>query len=1185
MACLQSVFATVALAEAGHAQSLEDTYVSSNWKNTNLEDAFASIQNQTDFFFTYDRKLVRDIFISNTNRNVALIDLLKYISSQTNLQFSIFKDIVYVLREKDEVEQPTAKTFIKVPEKAILEALISKPDFKVVYQVRGLNNVNDQIIRGRVTSTTGEALVGATILVKETGQGTVTDNNGNFTVAVPDGGQVKLVVSYVGYQTREVLVNGQTQVAIQLAAASAELNEVVVIGYGTESRANVTTAIAKLKNEDIKDQPITSFDQGLAGRIPGVLITQANGAPGGGVGIQIRGIASISGGTSPLIVIDGVPLSSSSSDRFAQGDGTADGRFPGGYIVNPLSTLNPNDIESIEVLKDAAAAAIYGSRGSNGVILVTTKKGKLDSKAQISLSAYSGVQEITTKIDMADAYEYAQFFKDSRDFFWVSRNPAKNSPNDPNSVRNIANARIPDYFTPYLNGEQGLTNTDWQDEIFRTAPIQNYELSASGGTNKTRYFVSGNYFNQQGIVINSGLERFGARLNLETELLKNVTFGINFNPTFSQHNLVQTEANWWKEGVVITALMYHPNFPVYNPDGSYALGASILENNYGVTTIARIENPVALANEVDNYLDHLRLLGNTYLEVGLTNNLKFRTSFGIDINSMDRFFYRPKFLNHHLDEAPTEAFNIGWTNNFKSRNWLSENTLNYINNFGNHDVSVLAGYSVQKESNGRIYLEGSNFPNDQVNTLNAAQTTTGTSEEREWSLLSYIGRVSYGFQGKYLLSASIRRDGSSRFGRNTKWGWFPSVSAGWRLSEESFFPENNAVNNVKIRASYGVTGNTEIPYYGAVSILASRNYVIGNNVQNGLAPSTSPNNDLSWESTRTLDIGLDLGLFNNKIFVTADYYNSRTEDLLLNVTVPASSGFTSSLQNIGELENKGFELAIGTNLKLGKLTWSASANFATNTNEVLALAPGQTQFLSGGGVPGDSYITRVGSPIGSYYGYNVIGIFQNQAQLESTPRLPNQGVGDFIYEDVNGDGVLNPNDRTILGNYAPDYTFGFFSAFNYQNFDFSFNIQGSQGASVLNAMNRYLAESWGNVLTKFAVGYFESPENPGNGATPRPVWGIGSNSHTTLSSWHIEDASFVRVRNITLGYSLPTSLLGNTFSKVRIYASALNPFTFTNYSLYNPEVSNNFGDAIRGGEDFGNYPLPRSFVFGLDVKF
>lgn len=729
---------------------------------------------------------------------------------------------------------------------------------------------------------------------------------------------------------------------------------------------------------------------------------------------------------------------------------------------------------------------------------------------------------------------------------------------------------------PYLNGETGLTDTDWQDEIFRNASIENYEISVRGGTKKTNYFVSGSYFNQQGIVINSGLERYATRINLETKISKKIRFGVNLNPSYSRHNIVQTERNWWKEGVIQTALMYHPNLEPRNPDGSLKLGEMILTNASGESVVAVIENPVALAELIDNTLDHTRLLGNAFTEIDIIEGLTFRSSLGLDINYLDRFNYRPKGLNWRGELAPTTTINYAWSNSSNVFNWLSENTLTYDKSFDDHSINVLLGYTAQMETNKRVYLEGRNFPNDNVTTLNAAQTTNGTSEERSWSLLSYLSRVSYIYKGRYLISASIRRDGSSRFGANTKWGWFPSVSAGWRVSNEDFWSNNSPVNDFKLRASYGLSGNTEIPFFGGTALLGDGSYIFDGQVSTGLAPVTSPNPNLSWETTKTLDIGVDLALFNNKLTITADYYKSTTEDLLLNVVVPSSTGFASSLQNIGELENNGFELIIGTQQKIGAVTWNGSFNISTNQNKIVSLGPGQEQFLTNSGLNDPAFIIRVGESLGSYYGYNVLGVFENQSQFDNTPHLEgqNQGVGDFIYEDTDGDGDVDPDDRVVLGSANPDFSWGFTSSFGFKGFDLSFNLHGKHGGERFNALHRYTAETWGNNLAVYL-----------SDEAPRPVWGVGSSSHVRPSSWHVEDGSLIRMRNITAGYTFPGNWLENNFvSNARIYFSALNLFTITDYSGYNPEVSNN-GDAARSGEDFGNYPVAKSFTIGINATF
>lgn len=1134
------------LAEPVTGQVWDRAMINISVKDASLLEIFDRIKEQSDIVFMYGPEVKRDTRTFKLNHPQSSVKtVLKDLADQVGMKLSLIDQTVIVK--------------LKPRKKA-----------KKVY-VPSLF----QLIKGTVTDAeTGEPIAAATVSVQGTQIGTFTDSEGQYALEVPEDATT-LVFSYAGYEMVERDITGKTQIDVAMAIDPFKLEDVVVIGYGTNSRRNLTSAIARIENEEIKDQPVSSFDQALAGRLPGVDISQANGAPGGGIGINIRGVSTISGGTSPLFVVDGVPLSSSTADRFSQGQST-ENSFSVNYAINPLSAINPNDIASVEVLKDAAAAAIYGSRASNGVVLITTKSGQYGTKSQINVNIYGGFQQVTKKVDVMNAQEFAEYSVNARNLAWIQKDPANNSADDPLDQRASSGDRYAEYFIPYINGEEGLTDTDWQDEIFRTAPIQNYELSANGGTEKFSYYVSGNYFDQEGIVLNSGLKRYSMRLNLKANVTDRIRLGANFNPSFSDYNVVQTEQNWWREGVIISALMYHPNLSPRNPDGSFRLGELIQTSRSGESSVAVIENPVALAELIDNSLDHTRLLGNTYLELDIIDGLTFKTSFGVDVNFMDRFYYRPKVLNWRNEPAPTSTNNYAWANNSSVFNWLSENTLNYQKSIGKHNVDALVGYTTQRERNERQYLEGRNFPNDNVTTLNSAQTTSGFSEEREWSLISYLGRIQYGFNDTYLFTASIRRDGSSRFGRNTKWGWFPSVSGGWRISDESFFPTTRAISDLKLRASYGLTGNTEIPFYGGTALLGLENYILTDDIQTGIAPITSPNPNLSWETTRTVDVGIDVSFFNRKLTLYADYYLSKTTDLLLNVTVPGTSGFTSSLQNIGELRNEGFEFLLATNHQLGNLYWDAAFNFSTNQNEILSLAPGQTQFLTNGGLNDPAFIVQVGAPIGSYYGYDIAGIFESQEQFESTPSLEgqNQGVGDFIYVDSDGDGDVDPDDRVILGDNNPDFNWGFNSSLNYKDFDLSFNIQGKHGFELFNAMHRYTAETWGNNLSIYLTD-----------EAPRPVWGVGTSSHTRPSAWHVEDGSFIRVRNITVGYTLPANLLNtNIFNSLRIYFSAINPFTFTDYSGFNPEVSSNFGDAVRAGEEFGNYPVAKTFTLGINLN-
>ncbi|QNF32280.1 TonB-dependent receptor [Adhaeribacter swui] len=1017
-------------------------------------------------------------------------------------------------------------------------------------------------ISGKVTSESGEALIGVTVVLKGTTTGSSTDVSGNYSLEVPDNGGV-LVFSYIGYIAKEVEIGNATTLNITLLPDTKSLDEVVVVGYGTESKRNLINSVASVDSKAIEDRPVVNFEQSLAGKIPGVTIAQSNGAPGGGMTINVRGVGSITGGTQPLYVIDGLPLSA----------GSDQGNDNFNYSLNPLNSINPTDIESIQVLKDAAATAIYGSRGSNGVVIITTKKGALGEKPTITFNAYAGVSQLAKKVDVMNAYEHANYTKLARDLSWISKDPVNHKASDPLNLRNIDD-RYPAYMLPYINGEPGLTDTNWQDEFYRTGKVQSYDLAVSGGTTKTRYYVSANYLNQEGIIPNSGIERVGVRLNLDTELSSKLRIGVNLNPTYIDNNLARSEKNWGDEGLVIGTLMQHPELPVYNPDGSYAVDKLFQTLWSGESNVVQFQNPVALANLVDNRMKQFGMKFNANVEYDITSKLTFKTTFGSDINFNDRKYYRPKSLSYRTEPAPTTFFNYGSVFNSNSANILWDNTLSYTESINNdHNINILLGSSMQKEVSKDATAEGRNFATDNVRTINTAQERYSSEDQREWSLLSYFGRANYNFRGKYLVSATVRADGSSRFGSNTKWGVFPSVSLGWRVSDEAFF-QNDFVNDLKLRASYGLTGNNNIPYYGSIALLSTGGkYPIGDVVQSGLYPSTAPNPNLSWETTKTIDAGFDFTFLKYYTF-TADYYHSHRTDLLLNVPVPSASGYSSSLQNIGELQNRGIELALGTARKVGPGELSVGVNFSANRNKVLALGPGQEQIISSGGLSG-SHITRVGQPVGSFFGYKVIGRFESADQLSTTPKLGNQQIGDFIYQDTNGDKVVNADDRVILGDNYPDYQIGFNFSYKIKGFDISASVYSQQGLEVMNTMHRYLAEAWGNNLSVYL-----------DEDAPRPVWGVGSSTHTRASSWQVEDASFVRLREVIVGYSLPNALTNKLhISRVRVYASLLNPVTWTKYSGYNPEVSSNYGSALTPGEEFGNYPLSKTSTIGINVSF
>ncbi|MCD8136774.1 MAG: TonB-dependent receptor, partial [Parabacteroides gordonii] len=814
-------------------------------------------------------------------------------------------------------------------------------------------------VKGSILDNKGEPIIGASILEKGTTNGTITDIDGNFFLNVSSN-QSTLVISYVGYKTQEIIAS-KANIQIILHEDSEALEEVVVIGYGTQSRAKITSAISKIDGSKlVGGLAVSSFDQALASKMPGVNIQQANGAPGAGVNIKIRGTNSINYGGHPLVVVDGVPLSNNSFNNTMQGGDQYQ------YNIDPLSSINPADIESIDVLKDAASAAIYGSRGSNGVIMITTKKGK-EGKAKVNFSMYAGFSDITKKVDVMDAYELANFTKKACDLAWVQ---AGGNIDDPQDIRTGANYKYPDYMQPYIDGKQGLTNTDWQDEVYRTAIQQNYDINVSGGTEKMNYYVSGNYTNQEGIIINSGMKRYSIRTNVNANITDKLKLGLRMNASQTDNSLVKSESSWSREGVVITALMYHPNLPAYNEDGSIASNLMINEAKKGVN-VAAIQNPVALAELVKNHLVNRTFNGNANLEYTIIDGLKAQTSFGVESIGMHRFYYRPKTLSYSNELAPTKDVNTGDDTRSSIFNWISETNITYNKSIENHNIEVLANFSAQKEQSAYTYAFGKNFPNDNVTTINAAATTTGSSFEQESAMISFLGRVIYSYSDRYMLSASIRRDGSSKFAVDSRWGWFPSVSGGWNISREAFYPENASVNNLKIRASYGITGNAEIPYYGGTAVLGAYNYVFGNsenrNILLGFAPENSPNKNLSWESTSTANLGVDAGFFNNMFQLSIDAYQSETKDLLLNVTVPATSGFTSALQNTGKVRNRGLEVMLSTTQTFGKdWSWDGSLSMSTNKNTVMALGPGQEQILYSSGLSDPSFIVKVGESLGFF---------------------------------------------------------------------------------------------------------------------------------------------------------------------------------------------------------------------------
>lgn len=1090
--------------------------ISVQFENTTLKNVFKTIEKQSNCVISYGDDLLKGQPAVNLRMTDAPVTkVLDAALGSTKLTYRVVSDKNIIIVERQNGSAPANGSTINV--------------------------------RGNVTDRSGDPLIGASVMVKGQKIGANTDADGNFTLGnVPAG--ATLVVSYVGCKPVEIKAHDtQALAAIALDSDVETMDEVVVVGYASQQKSKTTGSIAHIKAGDIADIPVASFDQAIAGKMPGVQVMQQSGSPGNSASIKIRGASSITAGTEPLYVIDGFPTTSSD-----------------------MSNLNPDDIASIDVLKDASSAAIYGSRGANGVIIVTTKKGSA-GRPKVSARAYYGIQQVAKKIDLMDAYEFANFVATARNNYHLSLKPT-NQITDDNSKRD-KKARIPDYLQPYLDGEQGLVNTDWQDAIFRTAPIQQYTIGVSGANERVSYYTSIDYLDQQGIIQNSDFKRFGGRSNLNVKFNDRVSFDFNIAPSYAVKNKV-SEANHKNDGVVLMTLLANPAAMAYNEDGSIAYGDIIAKGlAWGQ---AAVESPLATAVAIKDRMEVFNLLNTINLNVNIIKGLDYKSHLGLSYNKIDENYFRPSVLGGYNKAAPSKATGKYW--GYTTTNWVWENTVSYNFDLGANSFNLLAGISAQRESMERVEMVASDFPNDNITSLNAGTVNSGLTSNSAWSMLSYFARANYAYADKYLLSVSLRRDGSSRFGQNNKYGTFPAVSLGWRMIEEAWMKQQNLFSDFKWKVSYGSTGNFQIPNYSAYALLNTGNYIQGGTLVNGLYPSTAPNPAIGWEKANQWNYGVDLGFLNNRLRLYADYYSSVTKGLLLDVPVPGHTGFTTSLQNIGQVSSHGFEIALNANVGNRQFSWEPAVNFSLNRSTVDRLGPDQDQILSG------VNMTKIGGEVGAYYVYNVLGVFKTKDELDSYPHHKNAKVGSYKYEDINGDGVIDDNDRKIMGSYNPDFTMGFNNSFKYHNLDLAVMTQWVKGVEIFNQQNSFLLneEGWG-IGSKRLIGNWFSADNPDAkfaAPTASPTDKLYENSNLM-----IEDGSYFKISNITLGYTLPKALLRSLgIGSARFYCTAQNPFTFTRYSGYNPEVSSS-KNPLCPGIDYGGYPVTKSYVIGVSATF
>lgn len=1028
-------------------------------------------------------------------------------------------------------------------------------------------------ITGTVTSFEENApLPGVNVVEKGTTNGTITDIEGQYSIVVPSG--ATLLFSSIGYLSQEVQVSSQTTLNATLREDVQQLDELVVVGYGTQKKSDLTGSIARVSGEDIRLPSTANFDQMLQGKVPGVQVSLTSGAPGGGANILVRGVSSITGGNQPLYVIDGYPIDpggGSNSDLLSFGGSNYSSAGMANNTqnrINPLTFINPADIESIDVLKDASATAIYGSRGANGVVIITTKRGSYN-QSQIKLDVSYGVQEVANKIDLMNARQYAEFLADGRDNAWVY---AGGSATDPNEERTASTRVRPEFRNP----ESIAVNTDWQDVIFRAAPVQNYQISANTGNDKTKFYLSGGYFNQQGVIRTSEFQRFNLRSNIDAQLTDKLTIGTSLTGSHGFGRYPNTEGHYGTGNVLMAALAASPTIPVYDENGGYFFDQADVIDGLGW-----LANPLAM---LEGYTDDRKItdiLSNNFIEYSILDGLTLKSSLGIQYGTNVIKLWRssevPFFttLNYPATAGVTKTERI---------NWLNENTLTYRRVFNEkHSLDALIGFTSQKDSYDRLSAGASDFPTNYVTYLSAGIVNSGTHLVSEWAMLSLMSRINYAYDSKYLLTATIRRDGSSRFGRNRQWGTFPSFSVGYNVSEEAFMENIDAINSLKLRASYGLSGNNQIGNFTHIGLLSTINYVGNNSLLPGLVPTSLANDELTWEISRQVNLGLDMSLFDERLSLTADFYRDLKTDLLLAVELPAASGFSSSTQNIGDIENKGIELGLQTvNVQSNQFEWSSNIVFSANRNKVLKLA------AEGGRISNSSFqITQVGDPISSFYLLNAVGVFENEDEVEGAAlQHPNTQAGDLKFEDVNEDGVINATDRKIVGTPWPDYTWGFTNRFTYKNLSLSVSLNGSQGASSYFRAGQTILNAAGVqnqvILTDRR---WRSPDSPGDGLVPRAIRNNYANGFGP-SSRFLFDASFTRIREVNLTYRLPQTLASRlSMQGLIVFANVINLHTFSSYPGFDPESSTAGDNVVNTGIDYLTYPLPRTYTFGLNLTF
>lgn len=1001
----------------------------------------------------------------------------------------------------------------------------------------GENVATDRSIKGKVTDEKGSGLPGVNILVKGTLKGAITDVEGNYELIAPDN--ATLVFSFVGYVSQEISIGSNSTLDISMVPTEEALNEIVVIGYGTRKKSSVTSSVTRLEAKGLEQIPSGRAENVLAGRLAGVNISNGRNRPGEAPAIRVRGWGSISAGNNPLIVIDG---------------------FPGG----DLATLNMNDVESIEVLKDASSTAIYGSRGASGVILVTTKRGT-SGKTSLNVNSYFGLSKAMLFDDWLlgkEWYDYLVRYQ-NREFSWAGGDP---------SLPMFGDGRRPQSYQVNPKTYE-LPQINWQDQVMQTAAIQSYNISASGGSDKSKYYISANYMDEEGTMKTARYRKFGVRANVDTKINKFLNLGLELSPTYSKRRIGGSN--------MVNLVKYPPFVGNERINGKYPRTADYIP--FGHSGQA---SPFVFLYGTENFVNYFSNIGRAFLDVKINNDLNFKTTVGNTIS-----FSEANNWSGGIGDAGVNT--NGSLADSRNISTVNENILTYNKTFRDaHDFGGLLGASYQRTVSRSLSMAAvaNSFNNDKVKTLNNAiiNPSATTSSASEWGLISYFARVNYGYKGKYLVEASFRRDGSSRFGPDNKWGNFPSVSAAWRVSEENFLKSVPAISELKLKASYGVTGNFNIGNFQYLGTVSNAVYSPGNITANGIAQTSMANNSLSWEKTKGINLGFELSMIQNRFNLTVDFYRNRTMDMLYSVNIPAITGFTNTISNTGEIENKGIDIELNTrNISRGDFKWNTAFNFSHNKNQVLDLG-GVNERVNDYWSMG--FLLRKGVPMFSYYGYKMIGVFQDQNEIDAKPALAGSKPGNPILQDTNGDGKITPEDRVVLGSFMPKSLFGFTNDFSYKNFDVSIFMQASLGAKIFNAESQYYE---GNTLGAMRRSRVEnqwwSKSEPGDGKTPALALSQLF-QYNTNTDYYLESASYLSIRTVNIGYNLPKAAEKLKMSNLKLYASINNLAVFKSKlnAAYNPEGTTQgevSGISSTPGINLGSEPLNRTYVIGINFGF